>query len=61
MRLATNHLGYAVERFDGPTIGWFAITDPYSLREWAETALHLIERTPGAEYRVYPAISQKGE
>ncbi|ATQ77881.1 hypothetical protein CR152_27795 [Massilia violaceinigra] len=58
MRLATNHLGYVVQRFDGPAIGWFATTDP-TTPEKAKQQLDNLARTPGAEYRVYPALGEK--
>ena len=61
MRTATNHLGHAVQRFDGPQIGWFAITETLPTPKLAVLALAMMRRTPGAEYRVYPVVSQKGE
>jgi hypothetical protein len=61
MRTATNQIGHAVERFDGLRVGWIAITEPLTLAE-AVTKLDTMARTPGAEYRIYPALKRdKGE
>lgn len=57
MRTATNHAGHTVQRHDGPQIGWFAITEPAASRELAQQQLDDLVRTPGAEYRVYPALA----
>ncbi len=51
MRTASNQLGHAVHRLDGP-IGGVAITETRDTRAEAEQDLAAIERTPGAEYRV---------
>lgn len=59
MNIATNHLGYVVQRFDGPVIGWFAITDPTTTCTQARQHLADLARTPGAEYRVYPVLGEK--
>lgn len=56
MIAATNHLGYVVERFDGLVVGWTAITKPAATRAQAQQQLTDLARTPGAEYRVYPAL-----
>lgn len=59
MRAAVNHLGYAVERHDGP-LGWQAITDPFATKDEARDHMRDMSRTPGAEYRVYPSLAAKG-
>lgn len=56
MIAATNQAGFVVQRFDGASVGWTAITKPFTTRAWAHAALTQVERTPGAEYRVYPAL-----
>ncbi|CUI02636.1 hypothetical protein BN2497_10489 [Janthinobacterium sp. CG23_2] len=59
MRTATNHAGYAVERHDGPIVGWTAISQTFTTPELAQQHLETIPRTPGAEYRVYVALGAK--
>lgn len=57
MIAATNEIGHVVQRFEGPGIGWFAITEP-TTRDHALQQLADLARTPGAEYRVYPALKE---
>lgn len=58
MRTATNQTGYNVERHDGPG-GWQAINDePFADKTLADQHLQQLAATPGAEYRVYPALSK---
>ncbi|NHZ94589.1 hypothetical protein [Massilia sp. CCM 8734] len=58
MIAATNQIGFVVQRFDGPDIGWFAITEPVT-RDEAKQQLANLVRTPGAEYRVYAALETR--
>lgn len=58
MRVATNQTGHAVERFDGPAVGWLAITEP-TTRDQALQHLDNMARTPGAEYRVNAVLTLK--
>lgn len=57
MRPASNHAGWVVERHDGPKVGWVAIDGPFVSMQHARNALCEIERTPGAEYRVYMSVT----
>ncbi|MDQ1921664.1 hypothetical protein [Massilia pseudoviolaceinigra] len=58
MIAATNQIGFVVERHDGPVVGWAAITDPLDTRTEAKERRDALERTPGAEYRIYPALKE---
>lgn len=58
MIAATNQLGHVVQRFDGLVVGWTAITEPAAARAQAQQQLDDLVRTPGAEYRIYPAIAE---
>jgi hypothetical protein len=58
MRTATNQAGFTVERHDGQ-LGWQSILIvPFATRRLAESHLRNMHKTPGAEYRVYPALVQ---
>jgi hypothetical protein len=60
MITAVNQIGYTIERFDGPKVGWVSILEaPLTNREAAGAYLDGMPRTPGAEYRVYPWLAQK--
>jgi hypothetical protein len=57
MITAVNQIGFQIERHDGPKIGWVSILKtPLTNREAADAYLDGMPRTPGAEYRVYPAL-----
>lgn len=58
MRFASNHNGYNIERHDGPA-GWVAIQGPFSFKWEAHARMLKMERTPGAEYRVYESLTAR--
>lgn len=56
MIAATNQAGFTVERHDGH-LGWQSmLIVPFATRRLAEFHLQNMHKTPGAEYRVYPAL-----
>jgi hypothetical protein len=55
---ATNQTGHEIQRYDGP-LGWQAITEPFSTADEARTHLRNMARTPGVEYRVYSALTER--
>lgn len=60
MITATNQIGFAIERHDGPRAGWVSILEqPFTNRDAAVAYLDGMPRTPGAEYRVYAALEPK--
>lgn len=60
MITATNQIGFAIERHDGPKVGWVNILEkPLTSRDAAVAYLDGMPRTPGAEYRIYAALEKK--
>lgn len=43
---------WIVQRYDGPAVGWFTISDEYKTRNEAHKFLSSIKQTPGALYAV---------
>lgn len=57
MRPATNQIGFEIQRFDGLRVGWVGISEPLSKTE-VDAKLKTMARIAGAEYRVYPALTE---
>jgi hypothetical protein len=43
---------WIVQRYDGPTVGWYTISPEYATRYEAHVFLGSIKQTPGALYAV---------
>lgn len=58
MITAKNHNGFEIQRHDGPA-GWVAIKGPFSFRWEAHCHMLRMEKTPGAEYRIYESLTAR--